>query len=220
MLMLTSGERLPVLVDQEGQPMFDPMVFALTEVRGRSLSTNTISMVLRCVMVFYHFLDAREINFDARLAHGESLTLGEIDDLARFCRSPLAELATQPKGNNATLPKIVSLEQARMHTRKALPPEVKPDVAANRLRYIRMYLQWLANDNLCRQGQDPVLTAKFVVLANRVSDAIDARITPNKSRRRGLGQREGLSDEARTELLRVIDPDSPDNPWREQHTRY
>lgn len=33
-VVLSSGERLPVLLDRDGMPMFDPVVFALTEVRG------------------------------------------------------------------------------------------------------------------------------------------------------------------------------------------
>ncbi len=52
----TSGERLPVLLDRDGQPMFASTVFALTEVRGRNLAANTIGIVLRSVMAFHLFL--------------------------------------------------------------------------------------------------------------------------------------------------------------------
>lgn len=60
--------------------MFDPTVFALTEVRGKNLASNTIGNVLRAVMAFQLFLDARDIDLDARLADGELLSLGEIED--------------------------------------------------------------------------------------------------------------------------------------------
>ena len=32
-ILLTSGERLPILLDRNGMPMFTPTVFALTEVK-------------------------------------------------------------------------------------------------------------------------------------------------------------------------------------------
>lgn len=218
-LLLTSGERLPVLLDREGQPMFAPTVFALTEVRGKNLSTNTIGIVLRSVMAFHLFLDSRHIDLDARFANGELLSLGEVEDLSRFCRLPLAALTKEPYADKVTSSKVMSLEKVRMKTQKNLPAEVDPDVAASRLRYIRMYLQWLTNERLSRHGWEPVLATRFSDLARRVVDAINARI-PNKSGRNTLNQREGLSEEALAELLRVIDPHSPDNPWQDEHTRY
>ncbi|WP_267112821.1 hypothetical protein [Xanthomonas sacchari] len=42
--VFASGEHFPVLLDKHGCPLFRPTVFALTQVRGRSLSTNTSMM--------------------------------------------------------------------------------------------------------------------------------------------------------------------------------
>jgi len=50
--------------------MFTPTVFALTEVRGKNSASNTIGSVLRSVMVFYLFLDARKIDIEERLSTG------------------------------------------------------------------------------------------------------------------------------------------------------
>lgn len=199
--------------------MFEPTVFALTEVRGRNLSTNTIGIVLRSVMAFYLFLDVRNIDFDTRLTSGKLLSLGEVEDLSRFCRWPLVEMSERSDVNKDTVSKVMSLEKVRMETQKSSSNEVDPNVAASRLRYIRMYLQWLANERLSRHGWEPVVATRFADLARRVADAIDSRI-PNKSGRSALNQREGISDEALAELLRVVDPHSPDNPWRDPHTRY
>ena len=199
--------------------MFDPTVFALTEVRGKNLASNTIANVLRSVMAFHLFLDARGIDLDARLATGELLSLGEVEDLARLCRWPLTELAALPKASEGAASKVVSLEKVRMGARKVSPAEVDPDVSASRLRYIRMYLQWLAGERLSRHGLDPSVAARLGDLSKRVAEAIDSRIL-HKSGRGALSQREGVSDEAVAELLRVIDPHSTDNPWRDQHTRY
>lgn len=218
-IVLTSGERLPILLDREGMPMFDPTVFALTEVRGRNLASNTIGIVLRSVMAFHLFLDARGIDLDARLTAGELLSLGEVEDLARLCRWHLTELAALSRVSEGAASKVVSLEKVRMGVQKDSPAEVDDDVAASRLRYIRMYLQWLAGERLGRHGVAPSVAARLGDLSRRVAKAIDTRI-PNKSGRNQLNQREGLSDEAQAELLRVTDPHSPNNPWRDQHTRY
>lgn len=113
-IVLTSGERLPVLLDRDGQPMFAPTVFALTEVRGKNLAANTIGMVLRSVMAFHLFIDARGINLDGRLANGELLSLGEVEDLVRLCRRPLSELAALSRSSEGAALSVASFEKVRM----------------------------------------------------------------------------------------------------------
>lgn len=218
-VVLTSGERLPVLLDREGRPMFAPTVFALTEVRGKNLAANTIGIVLRSVMAFHLFLDGRGIDFDGRLANGELLSLGEVEDLARLCRRPLIELTALSGSSESTALNVMSLEKVRMGVQKTSTADVDPDVAASRLRYIRMYLQWLATERLSRHGLAPSVASRLGDAARFVAEAIDTRI-PRGSGRNALGEREGMSEEVVAELLRVVDPHSPDNPWRDQHTRY
>ena len=198
--------------------MFDPVVFALTEVRGRNLAANTIGSVLRSVMAFHLFADARDINLDERFACGELLSLAEVDELARVCRWPLTELAALSlPGDDAS--NVLSLEKVRMGGQKSSIAEVDPDVAANRLRYIRMYLQWLSTGHLNKHGLEQSVWSRLSDTTRFVVEAIDARI-PHGKGRNTLNQREGISDEAVIELLRVSDPLSPDNPWRDEHTRY
>lgn len=151
-VVLSSGERLPVLLDRDGQPMFAPTVFALTEVRGKNLAANTIGMVLRSVMTFHLYLDARGIDFEGRMASGDLLSLGEVEDLARLCRRPLAELAALSRPSEGSDANVVSLEKVRMGVPKALTADLDPNVVASRLRYIRMYIQWLATERLSRHG--------------------------------------------------------------------
>lgn len=218
-VVLSSGERLPMLL-RGGMPLFDPTIFALTEVRAKNLSASTLDNVLRAVMAFQLGLDARGIDLDARLDDGELLSLGEVEDLARLCRLPLADLvALSPESAPAVPPKVVSLEKVRMKTHASAPAEVSPAVAATRLHYINSYIAWLAAERLSRHGLDPVVEARLRDMAKRLSDAIDARV-PRKSGRAALDEREGLSDEDVAELLRVTDPHCPENPWKDQHTRY
>lgn len=220
-IVFPSGERLPVLLDRDGHPMFSPTIFALTEVRGRNLTSNTIGNVLRSVMACYLFLDARGIDIETRLSTGELLSLGEVEDLTRLCRRPLTVLAALPCVSQGAgpAPKVMSLEKVRMGSPKVPSVEVAPDVAASRLRYIRTYLQWLMSERQSRVGVAPSVAARLGDTSRLVAAAIDARI-PQKSGSGMQAEREGASDEAVAELLRVIDPHSPDNPWRDKHTRY
>lgn len=218
-VVLSSGERLPVLLGEDGVPMFEATVFALTEVRGRSLATSTIGSVLRSVMAFHRFLDSRGIDLEARFATGEVLSLGEVEDLARFCRAPLTEQTASSLASNGVVPKVVSLEKVRMEGQRALPAQVAPDVAATRLRYIRGYVQWLVGERRSRHGLPSFLVARLGDSSRLVVEAIDTRI-PHHSGRDVLHQREGIPEESIAEILRVVDPHSSENPWRDQHTRY
>lgn len=199
--------------------MFAPTVFALTEVRGKNLAANTIGIVLRSVMAFHLFLDGRGIDFEGRLANGELLSLGEVEDLARLCRRPIVELAALSGSSENAALNVVSLEKVRMRGQRTSTADVDPDVAASRLRYIRMYLQWLAAERLSRHGLAQSVASRLGHTAKFVTEAIDTRI-PHGAGRNALGQREGVSEDVVAELLRVVDPHSPHNPWRDQHTRY
>ena len=92
LLKLATGERFPLLLNGEGEPLFAPTVYALTELRARNQATNTISAVLRAIQVLYLFLDKREIDLSARLSSGQLLSLGEVEDLARSSRLHVEQL--------------------------------------------------------------------------------------------------------------------------------
>ena len=85
-ILTSSGERLPVLLGQDGLPMFEPTVFSLSEVRSRNRASNTIDSYLRSVMVLLLFLNLRKINLEDRLDEGLLLSLGEIEELVGVCR--------------------------------------------------------------------------------------------------------------------------------------
>ena len=91
-ILLSNGERLSILLDRRGLPIFEANMFALTDIRGRNLASNTIQQALRAVMVFYIFLDALKIDLQARLNEGNLLALHEIEALATYCRMPLTEM--------------------------------------------------------------------------------------------------------------------------------
>lgn len=54
--------------------------------------------------------------------------------------------------------------------------------------------------------------------SDRALEALRAQI-PSVSTRAQLGAREGLSKEDQDRLLKIIDPDSPENPWERGFVR-
>lgn len=167
-VVFASGERFPVLLDEHGCPLFRPSVFALTQIRGRSLSTNTISNVLRAIVVLEHFLAARRIDLDSRLEYGELLSAAEVEGLIRSGRQPLAELGSRTTVSCTQSKKPVLAKEAV----RARPPEqrlreVVPQVASTRLLYIRNYLAWLADDRRSRNGASNAFLARLQIMRRR-----------------------------------------------------
>ena len=221
-VILESGERLPLLVNCDtGSPLFEPTLYALTELRARGRASATIEQALRAVMVLHRFFDTRGISLDLRLAEGRLLALGEIEDLVRHCRLPIAAL---DETCNPVLPvkplsgRASSLERFRMRSQGTSPPELDPSSAALRLRYIRDYIRWGATDRLLRIGPDRPTHYALLNESQIVVRVLGERI-PSSVAKDFVGQRQGLSLDASTRLNQVIDPSSPNNPWKGVHAR-
>lgn len=218
-LLFSSGERFPVLVDRLGQPVFEVVTYSLTELRARNQATNTISNSLRALLVFYLFLDLRQINLQERLDAGQLLSLGEIEELSRLCRIPVERISDQcAQSENLTKP-VVSLEKIRMGSHLSSEEEIVPASAANRLRCIRDYLEWMVTERLLRKGSDWPFRTVLESAGKNVSNAINARL-PSKAGGSLTGLREGLEPAEVSRMLQIINPHSPDNPWQDEHSRY
>jgi integrase len=220
-VVLDSGERLPMLCARStGLPLFEPTLYALTELRARNRSTSTIDQALRGVMVLHRVLERLGIDLDARFNDGRVLAQGEVEEVARQCRLTLEAVTEEaPPGRAPPVAKAVSLEKARMRSvATTARSEVDAATAAIRLRYIRDYLRWRATDRLLKWGPKHELYADMMNAAEVVCRALDQRI-PTTSGRNTLTRREGMSSAALGRLLAVIEPTSPDNPWSGDHAR-
>jgi integrase len=221
LLKLTTGERFPLLLNGRGEPLFAPTVYALTELRARNQATNTISAALRAIQVFYLFLDKQGIDLSTRLSSGQLLSLREVEDLARSSRLHVGRLLATLSDSvgKSDQQEVLSLEKARMRLQVGVSDEVAPAFAGTRMRYVRCYLEWLVSDLLARQSLEGQVAENLRTSLQRVVSAITACI-PNSGSEKAIQRREGLSPEAISELLRVVSPQSPDNPWRGEYSKY
>lgn len=203
-----------------GLPLYEPMLYALTELRARNRSASTIQQALRSVMLLRLVLDRLCIDLDARMREGRFLTLGEIEEISRCCRASLGAVLADDFTKDALVPaRVVALERARMRTTSAgISAHVCSESAAIRIHYICGYLEWLATGCLLTLSPSHSTYQSLKIAADLACRALRERL-PSSSRRNRIDQRQGLSAEARAKLLDLIDPASPDNPWPGRHPR-
>lgn len=219
-VLLPSGERLPMLCSRaNGLPLFEPTLYALTELRARNRSAATIQQALRSIMVLYIVLERLGIDLADRLSQGKLLEAGEIEEIVRACRLPLPAFTSEEAAQPLRRSKVVSLERVRMRSPAEIA-DVDPGTAAIRLHYIRGYLKWRVDTQLLKLSgrEHGAAYAQLKSTADVVHRAFEER-TPASRSRNQMGQRQGMSEEALARVLEVIKPDSPDNPWKGEHAR-
>lgn len=208
-----------MLLDSKGIPLFEATVYSLTQLRMNNLATNTIESSLRSIMIFYRWLDLRDINIRERGRHGELLTLVEIESLIWFCRLPMAEMPCRHVNGDKVLPlKVMACEKYRARPRPKRIQDVLPASAANRLRAIRDFLSWFLLVQLSRQNKQSSHFDSLNAARQMMIEAINVRI-PECSRG-SLSNREGLDPKSREILLQVVDSHSKNNPWKDEHSKH
>lgn len=219
-LVLSSGERLPVLIAlATGTPLHEPSVYVLSEIRATNRASNTIDQVLRSIMVLQLFLDSSGIDIEHRILQGGVLRLSELDELVRHCRRPVAaQLKRNPVPLFRQSVRGGAAESVRLVQRQHAPAEVAAHTAANRIRAIRDYLEWLVRYHMARYRSGAAEGERLWNEWACCKDALDARLPRHKGRNT-VGQREGLQLEVAERLLNVTSPTSPENPWKGKSTR-
>jgi len=219
-LVLSSGERLPVLIAlATGVPLFEPSIYVLSEICATNKASNTIDQVLRSIMVLQLFLDSSSIDIEQRIQQGGVFRLSELDELVRHSRRPVADQlncdSISPSHQSA---RRSAAESVRLFQRKLAPIEVAGHTAANRIRVIRDYLEWLVRYHMARHQPGATEAERLWSEWTSCKDALNARLPRHKGRNT-IGQREGLKPELAEKLLNVTSPTSPENPWRGENTR-
>ncbi|NIF55524.1 site-specific integrase [Burkholderia sp. Ax-1724] len=217
-IVFESGERFPLLVNLcTGIPLFDPTVFTLTEFRARNRASATIEQVLRALKVFVLFCDAHQIDLANRILDGRLLGLGELDSLAKLCRLPMSEIESVTDADITQRRTTVSRLSYRAKAKHSLP-EVDGDSAGVRMRYIRQYISWLVDRRiLSLSARDPSHSA-LLRTKEIVESGLNARIPIGKGRNK-VHCRKALDEVAQDLLWKIVDVDSPENPWEGRHAK-
>lgn len=204
-----NGERVSVLAVPGGSPVHEVTLF-LDGYRVRGSAANTIHAVCSTLAVLYRQLESAEIDLVSRLTQGKFLTAPELKRVVAAAQVRQDELDTDTE---LTASNVISISRIGMRRGRVAPEERKPvDAAthATRLRYIAKYLEFVS-DYIRHSLPDH----QQLALKESTASGLKAFLAhvPRVSSRAKEGARVGLSIEEQEQLLHVIHPDSPDNPW-------
>lgn len=217
--VLPDGERQATLIGRDGLPVFLAAVYSVSELRGRNLAHATINNSLRALAVLELFLEScgDGLSLLSRMDAGILLSLPEIEGLSAACRASMDSIqAQQPRGVGGGC-RSTALDPSTRAFRK--PPAkafVSSAVAGTRLQVIRDYLGWLVRLKCSMPNTAPKIRESLSISAQIALDAISARMPRSNITNT---RREGLGEEATAALLDIVDPESKNNPWQDDHTR-
>jgi integrase len=185
-----SGERFSILVDDTGMPLYYPALYVTAEMRGGSLSINTINNALSALKAMCAWQDYYGHDLESRFKRSELLCRHEIHSLRDFMQKPLEDMWPKEK-------KVVAL--------KGRQRRVAKDNQYNRMTVIAGYVGFLA-------GRLHPVTATS-------AQEIDAMVAQIKANRPKIGDQteEGRSDSHLDDAVldtveEVLKPGSESNP--------
>lgn len=218
-----NGERISVLQVVNGLPVHEVTLY-LNKYRIKGRAANTIHGVCRALALLYRLLDKAGINLLSRLGEGKFLTFRELEGIASAVQYSMADLDDDDDAlEDDTIPaksNVISIARIGFRHQNVEEDEIEPvDVAyqAIRIRYIADFLRYIS-DYVGATLDDDAKQHRLASETKQRLAAFEAHI-PQVSNRAKLGAREGLSVEEQNQLLEVIHPDSPQNPWGRKLTR-
>lgn len=162
-----SGERFSILVDNAGMPLYYPALYVTAEMRGRSLSINTINNALSALKAMCAWQSYYGLDLESRFKQSELLCRHEIHSLRDFMQKPLEDMCPKDK-------QVVAL--------KGRQRRVAQDNQYNRITVIAGYVGFLAG--------------RLHPVTETSAQEIDAMVAQIKANRPKIGDKteEGTSD--------------------------
>ncbi|CCF98277.1 hypothetical protein B7R77_12300 [Ralstonia solanacearum K60] len=209
----STGEHFAILLcEDDGRqlPLYWPNLFASTQLRARSLATNTILRVLRNLGLLYQWAALNEIDLDQTLVHGGFLSLSQVELLANDLRYAKRYLIARETllGRKP----VVNLESVRRREEDPVRYAVSAGEAGNRIADVARYLAWHAERRvgLIKDTNEALL---FKALSDSAISQLRG-LKPVKRTGDSDAARTGLLPAERNLLLAAIRPDSASNPFR------
>ena len=188
--VLGGGERVPMLHDAQGLPLFYPTLFATSQLRNAGDAFNTIRNKLADIVVLLRWesRQARDLISDFR--NGRFLTLADVVSLRDFARLDMRHQGERVDANDIPGTNVVGFLEARIAT-SAAEATIGGRQHYNRLSTIADYLEFTASAvtqhrNSAQVVQEIAWMAKTIRkhrprgLAKRWSDDADLRSPPSE----------------------------------------
>ncbi len=206
---LPGGETLPALVESGSAPAPEPIRYAISILRNAGRAENTIEAHMRAIAAARAWARSNGFSLEARMATGSGLEVREVESLSHALKAAQVPNRTARPLHANILPLSGSGKEAHRRLSHDHDEMLEPQTGANRVRFVAAYLEWLASHSRAAGSQH---------LLRDTIKALNARAKAGT--RQPAEPRKGLSPEQRDRLFAVIDPSSPDNPFRSEAVRY
>ena len=208
-IKLPDGETLPALVESGAAPAPEPIRYAISILRNAGRAENTIEAHMRAIAAARAWARSHGLSLETRMITGAGLELREIEGLSHALKAArVPDRTARPLEANVV---PLSRPGKEFHRRPGhhRGEVLDPQTGANRVRFAAAYLDWLASHSRAA-GSQHLLRDTVKALAARAKAGT----------RQPSEHRKGLAPEQRDRLFAVIDPSSPDNPFRSETVRY
>ena len=208
------GERLPMLLDVRGVPLFLPTLFVTAQLRNAGAAVNTIKNKLADIEVLLRWEKEQARNIAEEFAEGRFLSLADILAIRDFARLNMRELSRAPQDDvspRKLQSELIEAHVAFVERRRA----VRTQQHYNRMSTFADYLEFIGTV-VTQDRKSPADANAIALMARRIK------------RHRPRGGVHLLTYELRETLLSrelvahfmaVAQADHPDNPFKDPGVR-
>lgn len=211
-IIFANGERYPILLGEIGVPDYWATLFVTTQFRNASKSANTMRAVLDAVRHLYSWANGYGIPLSERLVSKEFLTNIEIESLAAFMQQ-----SKRDEQSDGAAPVPISIRPSRSRERARAQStgsmdSVKPGTLYIRLTYVGEFLRWWAIQLIQKSSRVVDRGAHDSIV--RMHEGLKL-MRPRLRAPSRVNARHGLDECAQIELLNLVRPGVPENPFSE-----
>lgn len=222
-IIFQSGERFAFLLQPDGTPVDEVMLYTTIHVRNRHKAYKTFLSYLRAISFLYLWAHRQNLDLKAAVEAGDELDLNRIDSFCRAAMMPLRTLAEEEQRTATGVTYIERLSSNLESVRPRRAVKVQPAVSAHhtmvRLHVARDFLGWWTQQELSRRMHDTERHNTYREWRDMVLSGLNARMPRiHRSSLRG-DAREGLDDAQKKALVTCIVPGAPTNPFASAFTQ-
>ncbi len=141
--VLSEGERVPMLHDEQGVPLFYPTLFATSQLRSAGAAVNTIRNKLADLVVLLRWEQANGRDLITEFRNGRFLTVADMVSLRDFAKLDMRELSSVGDGEKERSV-VVDFLEARVASSQALAT-IGGQQHFNRISTFADYLEFTAS---------------------------------------------------------------------------
>lgn len=164
--VLAEGERVPMLHDEQGVPLFYPTLFATSQLRNAGAAVNSIRNKLADLVVLHRWEQANARDLIAEFRAGRLLTLADVVSLRDFAKLDMRELTPIRAGAKERSGGVVDFLEGRVASSPA-QTTIGGQQHFNRISTFADYLEFTASvltqhQNSTQIAQDIARMAKTI----------------------------------------------------------